>query len=161
MAVIAALLLAPAAHAAVPDSSGQAGSFMNYDSMDLIGAPVKNPDGELLGLISRLEIDSGGHVLAVINHGSDEYYGPGGGYAPVPFEALKVSEPEIGQVQAVLNTDEKGLEAAPFFNPLKMNDRQYEAQIYQYYGLQPYWTAEANCIGDLQDLARSGEHTAE
>ena len=135
-------LAASGAFAAAP--MGQ-GGFMSFDSRDLIGAIVENPQGEVVGLISQVWVDTGGHAFAVLNHGSTEYYGEGGGYTPVPFEALQVTEPMAGQVSAVLNSDEKRLEAAPAFNPMA-GDRQYEADVYRYYGIQPYWTQADECF---------------
>ncbi len=116
--------------------------FLLVNGMDLIGAPVKDSQGELLGLISMIEIDSQGHAFAVINHGSYEYYGEGGGFTPVPFEALQISKPELGQMTVALNMDERQLEAAPFYDPSVTDSRQYEASIYRFYGIQPYWTEE-------------------
>jgi hypothetical protein len=121
------------------------GHFMTLDSQDFIGALVNNPHGEFLGVVSRLEIDSGGHAFAILNHGSDEYYGEGGGYTPVPIEALRLSEQRPGDLKIVANLDEKQLEAAPFYDPTAGNKRDYEADIYKFYGIQPYWTEEANC----------------
>ncbi len=122
------------------------GGFTSFDSRDLIGAVVRNPEGEVVGLVNEVWVDTGGHAFAVLNHGSDEYYGEGGGYTPVPLEALQITEPMAGQVSAVLNSDEKRLEAAPAFNPVANNGRQYEADVYRYYGIQPYWTQSDECF---------------
>jgi hypothetical protein len=122
------------------------GGFGSFDSRDLIGAVVRDPQGEVVGLVSQVWVDTGGHAFAVLNHGSDEYYGEGGGYTPVPLEALQITEPMAGQVSAVLNSDEKRLEAAPAFNPVASNGRQYEADVYGYYGIQPYWTQSDECF---------------
>jgi hypothetical protein len=143
VALLALGLAASGAFAAAP--MGQ-GGFMSFDSRDLIGAIVRNPEGNLVGLVSQVWIDTGGHAFAVLNHGSDEYYGDGGGYTPVPFEALRITEPMGGQVSAILNSDEMKLEAAPPFNPVAGNDRQYEADVYRYYGIQPYWTQSDECF---------------
>ncbi len=124
----------------VTPTTTQKSEFLLVNSSDLIGASVKDSKGELLGLISMIEIDSQGHAFAVINHGSYEYYGEGGGFTPVPFEALQISKPELGQMTVALNMDERQLEAAPFYDPSVTDSRQYEANIYRFYGIQPYWT---------------------
>jgi len=124
---------------------GKAG-FMTFDTFDLIGAPVKNTRGELLGLVSWVEVDSAGDAIAIINHGSDAYYGDGGGYTPVPIKALRISEPTAGHLAVVLNSNDKKLESAPAYDPTRDNDRPYETQVYRYYGLQPYWTEEGKCL---------------
>ncbi len=121
------------------------GHFMTLDSHNFLGALVKNPQGEFLGIVSSLDIDSGGHAFAIVSHGPDEYYGEGGGYTPVPIEALQLSEGKAGELSIVANLDEKKLEAAPFYDPTAERNRDYEADIYRFYGIQPYWTEGANC----------------
>ena len=123
---------------------GKAG-LMTFDTFDLIGTPVKNPRGEFLGIVSWVEVDSAGDAVAILNHGSDAYYGDGGGFTPVPIKALRISEPAPGHLTVVLNSNEKKLESAPAYDPTRDNDRQYETQVYRYYGLQPYWTEEGKC----------------
>ncbi len=124
-------------------SSAGKGGFLTFDSSDLIGAPVKNSHGQFLGLISEVLIDNMGHAeFAVINHGSYEKYGSSGRFTPVPIAALKISETRSGQFKVVLNSSEAKLEAAPFLDPTKTDNPQYEADIYRYYGIQPSWTEE-------------------
>lgn len=120
-----------------------------FDGMDLIGAAVNNPQGELLGLVSGLQIDSGGRAFAIINHGSDEIYGPGGRFTLVPVEALNISESSADfELVAVLDMNQEQLAAAPFYNPARTDERGYLAGIYRHYGLQPYWTDEAQPTED-------------
>jgi len=119
--------------------------FMTFDTFDLIGAPVKNPREELLGLVSWVEVDSAGDAIAILNHGSDAYYGDGGGFTPVPIKALRISKSAAGHLTVVLNSNEKQLESAPAYDPTRDNDRQHETQVYRYYGLQSYWTEEGKC----------------
>ena len=121
------------------------GGFMTFNSLDLIGAPVKNPQGEFLGLVDGVMVDSEGHAFAIVNHGDYDLYGPGGANSPVPFAALWISGTEAGKENFVLNTDAGHMDFAPYLDPTKSNDRQYEADVYRYYGLQPYWTEEGTC----------------
>lgn len=118
------------------------GEVLFVDSRDLIGAPVRDPKGEVIGLVNSLLLDSGGHAFAIINHGSNEEYGEGGRFTPVPFEALQVSRSTSGENLVALAMNEEQLESAPFFDPTETQNRQYEANIYRYFGIQPYWTEE-------------------
>ncbi len=59
---------------------------------------------------------------------------------PVPIAALKVSGTRPGNERITLNTDMKHLDLAPQYDSMKAHDRQYEARIYTYFGVQPYWT---------------------
>jgi hypothetical protein len=116
---------------------------MTFNSMDLIGAPVQDQEGHPIGVITMLQIDSGGRALAIINHGDHDKYGEGGRLTPVPFDALKLSG-ETGKVDVVLNIDEDQLEAAPFFDPTK-SDSRYAGDVYRHYGIQPSW-GDTECI---------------
>ncbi len=103
---------------------------------DLAGAIVKNSRGDMIGIVSRVE-DDGGQSFAIINHGPDSLYGEGGGFTPVPVGALKNAKPDpkLDNVLTVaLSKTEKQLEAAPFWNPVKMGTHKYEAKIDNYYG---------------------------
>jgi hypothetical protein len=140
LALAALLAFGLAASGAYAGGGMNKEGFMSFDSRDLIGAVVRDPQGEVLALVSQVWVDTGGHAFAVLNHGSNENYGEVGGYTPVPLEALQITEPMAGQVMVTLNSDEKKLEAAPAFNPVESADRQYEADVYRYYGIQPYWT---------------------
>jgi hypothetical protein len=136
------------------------GGFRSFDSQDLIGAIVKTTHDDFLGLVSQLWVDTGGHAFAILNHGPDEYYGDGGGFTPIPLEAFRITELMPGQLQVVLNSNEKALEAAPAFNPVESTDLQYEANIYRYYGIQPYWTTSEECLlpwrkGEIRSRGRS------
>jgi hypothetical protein len=113
---------------------------MMFNSSDLIGAPVKDSHGELMGIVNEVMVDSGGHAFAVINHGDYNLTGPGGINTPVPFEELRISQKKGGQDTIVLKTDMEHLDFAPYLDPLQTYGRQYEANIYEYYGIQPYWT---------------------
>jgi hypothetical protein len=119
--------------------TGRSG-FMMFNSSDLIGASVKDPHGEFLGIVNGVMIDSGGHAFAIINHGDYDLYGESGANTPVPFQELRISETKGGQDIVFLKTDMEHLDFAPYLNPLKKENRQDEANIYEYYGIQPYWT---------------------
>jgi hypothetical protein len=120
-------------------TTGRSG-FMMFNSSDLIGAPVKDSHGELMGIVNEVLVDSRGHAFAVINHGDYDLAGSGGVNTPVPFQELRISRTKTGQETVVLKTDMEHLDFAPYLDPLKMDSHQYEANIYGYYGIQPYWT---------------------
>ena len=115
-------------------------SFMELNSLNLIGAAVKNSCGKEIGIVNEVMVDSGGHAFAVINHGDYDLYGDSGANTPVPFQELQIFQGKDGQDVVTLKTDTEHLDFAPYLSPLQKNDRQYEANIYEYYGIQPYWT---------------------
>jgi hypothetical protein len=113
--------------------------FMMLNSFDLIGAPVKDSHGELMGIVNEVMVDSGGHAFAVINHGDYDLYGDSGVDTPVPFRELRISQTPSGRDVVMLKTDMEHLDFAPYLSPAKKETRQAEANIYEYYGIQPYW----------------------
>ncbi len=129
-------LVASASYAKSP--MGRSG-FMTFDSFDLIGIPVKNPQGRLLGLVNGVMIGSDGQAFAVVNHGDYDLYGEGGVNTPVPIAALRISETKSGKEMIVLNTDTEHMDFAPYLDPTENHDRQYEASIDRYFGIQPTW----------------------
>ncbi len=105
---------------------------------DLVGAVVKSPKGDVIGIVDRIE-DDGGQSFAIINHGPDSLYGEGGGFAAVPISALKIekSSSKDQLTTVVLKKSEKQLESGPFWDPTKMNDRKYDAKIDKFFGAHP------------------------
>ncbi len=117
------------------------GRFMEVDSHDLIGAAVENSCGKVVGIVNEVMVDSEGHAFAVINHGDYDIFGENGVNTPVPFQELRISKTKDGQDIVFLKTDTEHLDYAPYLGyPLQTNSRQYEANIDEYFGIQPYWT---------------------
>ena len=115
---------------------------MTFNSSDLIGVPVKNSQGRFLGLVDGVMIASDGQAFAVVNHGDYDLYGPGGVNTPVPIAALRISETKSGKEMVVLNTDTEHMDFAPYLDPTQTNNPRYEANIDEYFGIQPSWTEE-------------------
>jgi len=137
VALLGVGLVASASYAKSP--MGKSG-FMTFDSFDLIGIPVKNPQGRFLGLVNGVMIGSDGQAFAVVNHGDSDLYGESGVNTPVPVAALRISETKSGKEIIVLNTDTEHMDFAPYLDPTENHDRQYEADIDLYYGIQPSWS---------------------
>jgi hypothetical protein len=144
-ALVALLSVGLVASASYARGSIGTSGFRTFDSNDLIGVPVNNSQGRFLGLVNGVMIGSDGQAFAVVNHGDEDLYGPGGVNTPVPIAALRISETKSGKEQIVLNTDTEHLDFAPYLDPTKSNDRQYEANVDMYFGLQPAWTAGGSC----------------
>ncbi len=139
VATLAVLVVALASFGAYARDKMGKSQVMSCDRTDLLGAVVKDPKGDVIGIVTRVE-DDGGQSFAIINHGPYSYYGEGGGFTAVPVRALKIAKSGRGQsdklTTVVLNKTEKNLESAPFWDPTRMNDRKYEAKIDKYFGAQ-------------------------
>lgn len=120
-AFITLLSVGLAASASYAAGSAGKGGFMTFNSFDLIGAPVKNPQGRFLGLVNEVMVDSNGQAFAIVNHGDYDLSGPGGVNTPVPIAALRISETKSGKEMIVLNTDTEHMDFAPYLDPTKMN----------------------------------------
>ncbi len=137
LAILAVALVSFGAYAR--DTMGKSQSQI-CNRTDLTGAIVKNSRGDVIGTVYSVE-DDAGQSFAIINHGSDSYYGDGGGFTPVPVGALKSaksSQEESNHLMTVvLNKTEKQLEAAPVWDPTKMSDHNYDARIDRFFGAKP------------------------
>lgn len=113
-------------------------STQAFKATNLIGADVKNLQGEELGKISDLAINPQGNVVfAVISRGGT--LGIGAKMVPIPISALQI-EPS-GKV-ARLDITKQKLDSAPSFtsnNWQDMTNRQWTEDTYKYYGVSPYW----------------------
>jgi hypothetical protein len=134
LSVVAVFGLALVANAYAMGSMHKNDMAMNYDVNRLIGTQVKNSEGEGLGSINDFVFDQGGRVIfAVLDHDSR--------FVAIPFSALSISGATPEEAKVVLNVDKQKLDGAPEFDRTKaMADRRWAADIYRYFGQQPYWT---------------------
>jgi len=128
-----------------------------YRGSKLIGADVGNAQGENLGDIKDVVLNSRGHIeYAVLAFGG--FMGMGEKYFVVPWAALK---PAPGQKPAdrdhyVLNMDKERLKNAPGFdknNWPNMADRSWAEQIYAFYGVPSRDQREVLLPGPTADTA--------
>jgi sporulation protein YlmC with PRC-barrel domain len=106
----------------------------------LTSGVVKNTDGEKLGDIKEVMIDTetGRVAYAVLSFGG--FLGMGDKLFAIPWSALRshLSEPSA----FVLNVTKERLQAAPGFDKKDwpdFADRKWGGTIFDYYQLKPYW----------------------
>jgi len=130
------------------NQSGSAGKsrFMELNSLDLVSATVEDSCGKAVGIVNEVMVDSDGHAFVVINHRDYDLYGESGVNFLVPFEEIRISQRKGGQDIVFLKTDKEHLDFAPYFNPIKKVTRQDEANIYEYYGIEPYWARSGESL---------------
>jgi sporulation protein YlmC with PRC-barrel domain len=121
--------------------------FRSFEANQLIGTEVDNPSGESVGTIKDFVLDSNGHIDFVILS-QDFYWEPSYGFyweyitvtpqtVVVPFRAIKV---EPNGKTAIFKFSEWKLNFPPEFVKSDLSNRKWGVTVYQYYGLQPYWT---------------------
>lgn len=106
---------------------------------EVVGRKVINPQGENLGKVEEIMVDSipGRVAYAVLSFGG--FLGVGDKFFAVPWSALDWN-PE--RQAFVINADKRFLENAPGFdknNWPDMSDTTLRTSIYSYYKAQPYW----------------------
>lgn len=103
------------------------------------GNGVVNPQGEDLGKVEEimLDIHSGRVAYVVLSFGG--FLGLGDKLFAVPWDSLAL---DTNRQVFVLNVDRETLQNAPGFDknnwPLT-GDTEWLANIYKYYGFEPYW----------------------
>ena len=105
----------------------------------LTGDKIRNPDGENLGNLEEIVIDleTGRVSYAVLAAGG--FMGLGDKYFAVPWAMLTV---DTDNKEVVLDVSKETLENAPGFdkdNWPDIHDRTWVADVYRYYGHDPYW----------------------
>jgi sporulation protein YlmC with PRC-barrel domain len=106
---------------------------------EVVGRKVINLQGEDLGKVEEVMIDSapGRIAYAVLSFGG--FMGMGDKLFAVPWEALNYSP---SQNAFVINVDKNVLKNAPGFdknNWPNMTDTRWRSEIFSYYGARPYW----------------------
>jgi sporulation protein YlmC with PRC-barrel domain len=106
-----------------------------FTSRRLIGASVQTSNGEAVGMVSDLVINSSdGHIRLVA---LSDVRGRGDSLVAVPSDCLT----RTGEATFALSISDNELASAPSFNPsADMNSRTYAEHVYRSFGLEPYWT---------------------
>lgn len=105
----------------------------------ITGDNVRNLDGDKLGHIEELIIDlDGGRInYAVLSSGG--FLGLGDKLFAIPWDMLNV---DTENKEIVVDLSKETLENAPGFdkdNWPDLHDRTWVADVYRYYGSDPYW----------------------
>ncbi len=106
-----------------------------YEASEILGTHMMNRQGEDLGRISNLVLDTRGRVsFVILAHGG--FLRIGEKLTPVPFGALSYDT----EKHLVLDITREKLESAPVFSRKTLGDLQWAKEVYRYFGQQPYWT---------------------
>jgi sporulation protein YlmC with PRC-barrel domain len=108
--------------------------FMGKTAPVLMGAAVQSENGKVSARIDDLVIDSkDGRVAFLV---LDKVPGRDDLQVAVPFNELSMKGNDF-----VLNTTGDRIASAPIFDEnVDMNNLEWANSVYQFYGLQPYWT---------------------
>jgi len=122
-------------------SPGFQWGLMTSETIDLLGTPVNNPAGQILGTINAFVSDSQGNIAFVILWEDALAELHAARYVAVPFSALSISRRKPVQMTVVLNMDKAILDSAPSFDRINdLNNTEMATRVYRYFGQVPYWT---------------------
>lgn len=112
---------------------------INLSSSSINGTDVVNAQGENLGDIKDLMIDTNTGRVSYVVLSFGGFLGIGDKYFAIPWEAFSIDTDEN---EMVLNIPKEKLENAPGFDkdnwPTNAN-HTYLNEVYEYYGYKPYW----------------------
>ena len=139
-AVVSLFSLGLGANSHAGSSMVQVG-FREYDATNLLGSMVTTLDGEELGRILDLEVNSQGHVVfaLIAQNGFDQFPGR---LVAVPFSVLTIAEMKSQPILVVLNVDKEKFYTAPSFDTKYLDNPQWAIGLYRFFGQQPFWTEE-------------------
>jgi uncharacterized protein YrrD len=100
-----------------------------YDFNKVVGTPVKNQQGEELGKIHDMVVDSQGHVpFAVLSHGG--FWGIDEKLVAVPFSSFNFDQ--MGK-DFVLNSTKEKLDSPPAFKVSDISNKNWFEDVYRYF----------------------------
>lgn len=112
----------------------------SYRASKIIGLWVANHEGRYFGRIQDLVFDREGHVIfAIIGYSKFNWKRIDQNSVAVPFKALG-SEWNTKSAMVMTDINWQEFKSAPRFTEDDLMNRQKQAEIYRYFGQQPYWT---------------------
>jgi len=107
---------------------------------EITGKIVRNPQGDYLGTIGDVVNDSEGHIsLVALSQYPTWGLGMPWRTLAIPYNALNY---DADKGYYVLNATREKLASAPDFRKEDIHNQEWVTGVYQYYGVQPYWTEE-------------------
>ena len=139
-AVLLALTFSFAVVAVYASESSPRGWDRSYQISEIMGSWVMNHQERYLGKIQDFVFDPQGQVIfAIIGYSKFNWRLIGENSVAIPFNALAYDRHGKHPVIVVDISWEK-FQSAPRFAKTQLTDQKQQAEIYRYFGQQPYWT---------------------
>ncbi len=119
------------------------GAFHNvHKASQALGMTIENVNNQPIGKVNNIVVDLPAGRIAYVVITPDSSLGLGNNLYALPPEALTLSSDHKNLVS---NIDKTKLASAPHFATNKwpnVSDRTFASQVYQYFGKQPYFSAQ-------------------
>lgn len=105
----------------------------------LKGDDIRNPDGDALGTLEEIVIDTDAGRVAYGVLAAGGFLGMGEKFFAIPWDLVSV---DTDNHELVVDLDKETLEEAPGFdkdNWPDTTDMSWVVDVYRYYGREPYW----------------------
>lgn len=105
------------------------------EGQDIRGRDVKDSAGEDLGKVDDLLIDGTTNTVRFLVVASGGFLGLGEQKSFIPVDALTA----ITDDDVTIGQTREHVAGAPAYDPALINDRDYGAGVFSYWGYDPYW----------------------
>lgn len=111
------------------------------DDEDIRGYSVKDRNGEDIGKIDDLLVDAAENKVRFIEVASGGFLGIGKDRTSIPVDAITKITRDIqhGHGEVWIDQTKEGVAGAPPYDPDLVHNRSAHEEMYEYYGLGPYW----------------------
>ncbi|UWF77301.1 PRC-barrel domain-containing protein [Microbacterium neungamense] len=104
---------------------------------DIRGRTVRDPDGEEIGKVEDLLVDTEENKVRFLVVASGGFLGLGEHRSYIPVDAVT----GIRDDEVRIDQSRERLAGAPGYDPELINDREYNEGVFGYYGYTPFWAA--------------------
>ena len=104
---------------------------------DIRGRSVIDSAGEKIGEVKELMVDETESKVRFLEIGSGGVLGIGDKHFLIPVDSIK----RVDKDNVYLSETGIRIQGAPAFDPTLVVDEKLYADLYNYYGYSPYWTA--------------------
>lgn len=114
---------------------GDHGKTVTDPAQDILGRRVLDSDGNQIGTVADLLIDDEHHTVRFLRIKHGGFLGIGADEIFVPAEAIVQVHPD----EVRIDQNQQTLTGAPAYDPEIGEDAAYFGNLYDYYGITPYW----------------------
>jgi sporulation protein YlmC with PRC-barrel domain len=118
---------------------------------EIEGMKVQNRQGEEIGSVDKVVLDSQDGQIAYVVVSSGGFWGMGGEKAVIPWKAVQLQQEQDEPVLMVDVTKDQ-LKNAPQGDIEEITDRRQAEEIHQYYGVAPYWEGQEGQQQQMQPM---------